>query len=481
MLLEGRRAGTVHQVTDLQADGTAVTLITQSLTVSRMGQAFSAAVRERWRERDGFLELRMEIDLGGELQVIRAAAEAGGIRVEQKQGGRSVQRLTPASGKVLGAYESSRLLRQALARGEERVDYLAFSPDTLRVERVRVRFQGPGAVQDSAGGRHRGVMAEERLTGAPEVVSAMVLDEEGELLYSRSNAGLSVELVRSGPQDAGLAGAPRVEEPAGLLDIAALAIPVEGAARLPPSGRGRGRLRFSGEGVPALERLLRASEGETGDGRYELVRLGEELEVSLGSGTQPGAVASRAAGPGQEHLAPEEAARAAAGRYLGDGYYLGLKDPRLAGILAGCGGAGQAGPQALACLEEAVYSFIRSKNGQHGFAGVPEILDSRAGDCTEHAVLAAALLRRRGIPARLAYGFVLTPQGFVGHAWPEAWVGGRWVWLEPSLPASRRPGAKLRLGSIDPALPVWGQIDSALLLVAGGTRAVVEEWREDDG
>jgi hypothetical protein len=165
----------------------------------------------------------------------------------------------------------------------------------------------------------------------------------------------------------------------------------------------------------------------------------------------------------------EPQAGPAGAEWTGDGFYLDLDDPRLEELLAGCA------PPGFACLEALVDRTIRTKSLQHGFAGVGEVLDSGAGDCTEHALLLAALLRRRGVPARLAYGFLLTEAGFIGHAWTEVLADGGWFWLDPSFPGGRPYAFKLRLGVIDPAQPVWGQIGVSLLAVAGGVRAEVLE------
>lgn len=55
-----------------------------------------------------------------------------------------------------------------------------------------------------------------------------------------------------------------------------------------------------------------------------------------------------------------------------------------------------------------------------------EVLESRRGDCNEHAVLLAALARAAGIPARVIAGAVYANDGFYYHAWNELWVGA-WV------------------------------------------------------
>ncbi|HNX49684.1 MAG TPA: transglutaminase-like domain-containing protein [Thermoanaerobaculaceae bacterium] len=62
------------------------------------------------------------------------------------------------------------------------------------------------------------------------------------------------------------------------------------------------------------------------------------------------------------------------------------------------------------------------------------VLDARVGDCNEHTVLAVALLRAAGLPARAAIGVVWSEDldGFGYHAWPEVWLG-RWVWMDPTF------------------------------------------------
>lgn len=55
-----------------------------------------------------------------------------------------------------------------------------------------------------------------------------------------------------------------------------------------------------------------------------------------------------------------------------------------------------------------------------------EALEARAGDCNEHAVLFAALLRASEIPAKLCVGLVYTRGRFYYHAWNEVFLG-QWV------------------------------------------------------
>jgi hypothetical protein len=57
-------------------------------------------------------------------------------------------------------------------------------------------------------------------------------------------------------------------------------------------------------------------------------------------------------------------------------------------------------------LEAFVRRTVSNKNFSQTFASAAEVAESREGDCTEHAVLLAALCRARELPARVAMGLV---------------------------------------------------------------------------
>ncbi|MCA1959608.1 MAG: lasso peptide biosynthesis protein [Desulfomonile sp.] len=61
------------------------------------------------------------------------------------------------------------------------------------------------------------------------------------------------------------------------------------------------------------------------------------------------------------------------------------------------------------------------------------ILQSGEGDCNEHAVLAAALARAVGLPARVALGLVFMEDAFYYHAWVEYWAGASWFTGDPLM------------------------------------------------
>jgi hypothetical protein len=74
-----------------------------------------------------------------------------------------------------------------------------------------------------------------------------------------------------------------------------------------------------------------------------------------------------------------------------------------------------------------------------GYASAAEAARTRRGDCTESALLLAALARAHGIPARVAFGmaywsrFTARPYVWSPHAWVQVWDGSRWISYDAGL------------------------------------------------
>ncbi len=89
-------------------------------------------------------------------------------------------------------------------------------------------------------------------------------------------------------------------------------------------------------------------------------------------------------------------------------------------------------------IEEFVSKYIKDVSFSVGYASAAEVAESRRGDCTEFAVLTAALCRAVGIPAKVTVGVAYVDDfegktGFGGHAWTEAYVGDKWVGLDSAF------------------------------------------------
>ncbi len=108
---------------------------------------------------------------------------------------------------------------------------------------------------------------------------------------------------------------------------------------------------------------------------------------------------------------------------------------------------------------------------QYAFATALETLQRREGDCKGHAFLLAAVLRARGIPARIATGFRYVSQSntFIGHAWTEAWIDGQWRPFDPSDPTGEIDAAYLQTGELpDMLLPLSSDASVAKAIFSPG-------------
>jgi Transglutaminase-like superfamily len=95
-----------------------------------------------------------------------------------------------------------------------------------------------------------------------------------------------------------------------------------------------------------------------------------------------------------------------------------------------------------------VFENIRDKNFKVAFAAANEVARNLTGDCTEHAVLATAMCRAAGIPARVVVGLVYVEslKGFGFHMWYEIYVNQRWVALDPTYDQSSVDAVHVKIG-----------------------------------
>lgn len=90
-------------------------------------------------------------------------------------------------------------------------------------------------------------------------------------------------------------------------------------------------------------------------------------------------------------------------------------------------------------MEHYVGDKLQKKNFSTAMASAGEVAKTLEGDCTEHSVLLAAMLRAKGIPSRVVVGLVYVDSlsAFGGHMWVEANLNGHWIPLDPTLGRDR--------------------------------------------
>ncbi len=135
------------------------------------------------------------------------------------------------------------------------------------------------------------------------------------------------------------------------------------------------------------------------------------------------------------------------GEYTAANSVLQIDDPELVRMAREGQGDAKSPREVALALERYVHEVVDEKNFSHGFATAAEVAKTHAGDCTEHAVLLAALARLCGLPSRVAIGLVYVERaaGFGYHMWTEVYLDGAWVPLDAVVAGGGTSAAYLKL------------------------------------
>lgn len=261
--------------------------------------------------------------------------------------------------------------------------------------------------------------------GNQAIVSQLWLDAQGRTLRSWIPA-IEQEIVRTTREDA---LRPTGERPLDLL--AASVVPLRKERVPSPQARTI---------VYRVRRKDGAIQGLFAEGVGQQVHLIDpqtaELRVQRVTPDEPADLPAAA-----DSLPPGEAERRPSSFVQSD-------DPQIVALARQAAGR-ETDPWRVACaLERFVFEAVRNTDFSQAFATAAEVARTLEGECTEHAVLLAALCRARQIPARVAFGLVYYPpqRGFAYHMWTEVWIADRWVPLDGTLGQGRVPPDHLKLG-----------------------------------
>jgi hypothetical protein len=103
-----------------------------------------------------------------------------------------------------------------------------------------------------------------------------------------------------------------------------------------------------------------------------------------------------------------------------------------------------------------VYQKMTHKSLDVALATASEVARTLQGDCTEHAVLLAALARANGLPSRGVFGMVAVPGSYSSgtltfgyHMWTQVYVTGRWMDVDAALNQPVPDATHIALGISD--------------------------------
>lgn len=142
-----------------------------------------------------------------------------------------------------------------------------------------------------------------------------------------------------------------------------------------------------------------------------------------------------------------------------DAPYIESREPAIKAAATQAMAGGFNRSDSLDKLSDWVFRSIAKKPS----AGIPSalaVLNTRSGDCNEHAVLFTALARSAGIPTRIQLGAVYQSGRFYYHAWPACLLDGRWDEFEPTFGDHRADAARISLAHGD--LSAAGELAGAI-------------------
>jgi len=196
-------------------------------------------------------------------------------------------------------------------------------------------------------------------------------------------------------------------------------------------------------------------------------RTTSEVELLLEAGVQPLG----------RPLNEEEKAR-----YLGSTLSVTADDERVVDLARRLTGeVPESGPGAEEALEaaRAAYDWVRRNVRKEFVIGYPaagDVIETRRGDCNEHAALVAALCRAAGVPCKAVAGVVHLNGSFYYHAWNEVYVeeAGRAGWLPVDAAFGQWPAdaTHIRFVEGDPAeqaaiMALFGSLRISVLPTGG--------------
>lgn len=382
----------------------------EHITMRRFGQQIKMISRTKTEEtEDGhLLNYTFEME-NPPAQSTRSVGtiEGASLKIESTIAGRTSTRNLKWNDSILSPMYQDRLLReQPLKPGESR-SLRVFMPELANIADIRLQADDYREVKLHDGSLKKLLKVRISQSILPGVEMRAYLDENGESL--RVEAGLLDMVTWTVPKEVAL------QEIAGAeLDVTVDAL-IE--VKNPPADVHRQNsavYRMTTPGRDPVEFLPKSD-------IQQVKRISDDTaEITLTARRPQRNVRSTEKAPEKD---------------LGETEFLQTSD---AGVQdhARRAAAGSSDPGTIAIrMEQYVHKNLKEKNFSTALASAAEVAKNLEGDCTEHAVLLAAMLRVKNIPSRVAVGLVYAERyaAFAGHMWTEAWLNGKWVPLDATL------------------------------------------------
>lgn len=428
--LAGGDAGYAHVArVVMMPEGDGAPLVQSSeetqMKIGRLGSTIEVHAQvETWERLDGSLvRIRSVSKLSANETVSEVEFRDGKAILTTKGVGKTRTKEIDCPADTLGPYALTRKIERELANPGHSFEARIWSTDLSKAIAIKVRIVGEEEIE------HRGekirairVETEPQVKGIPKSVSFGLLDgtelrTEVEILGMKmiARAATKEEALAAGGRSAKLS--PELFTPTMVVESSFLPAPRR-AERAVVRVRPR-----EGAKLELVEDDRQRSLGRLADGA---------MLFELRAVTPPVGLRGKRPLPVDPATLPAEAQEA-----LLPSSMIQSDAPEILAIAQQVVGEEPEAWRAAQALEAWVEANLTDKNMDVAFASALEVCKDRSGDCTEHAVLLAALCRSAGIPARVAMGLLYIGGIWGGHAWNEVWIDGRWYALDATLGLGR--------------------------------------------
>lgn len=418
LLMQGERAGWMRATQTTDEQGRVFTDNQMEMKLLRMNQEMEISMRSRFVETADGEPLRMAVrqDMGMSPQETRYIFKDGHVIEKSRQLGRTIEKERPLPpGPWLTPAETRAFVAKRLEAGATEIVYSTLDP-FVGLDPMKVATEVIGETTVEVMGKTVPAV-EWRTTNSymPSIETVSFVDDQGVDIRSKVSFGVvDMDVIAADKE----------------LALSAFTAPELMATTMVQPDRPIERPRT----LRRAEFLVRATNGDLPDmdagGAQRVERIDDgSARIIVDLDAMPAALPAEAEDPKYR-----EASRTA-----------DSDDPRVRALVAEATKGVEGDPLDRArAMRSFVHRYVEYKDLGVGFATASEVSETQQGDCSEHGVLLAAMLRADGIPSRVVSGlvyvdqFMTTEQSFGYHMWTQGLfeVDGemRWIDLDATLP-----------------------------------------------
>jgi hypothetical protein len=419
--LDGGKAGYFHttvRAVDREGQKLQHTNLELDLTLKRFGDTLRQHMEVTSDETaDGKVTGVSMTQMLGEKQqmVLTGIVEGNQLHVTVK-GEFHIDKKIGWNDQVVGLYKQQRLFRDRRVKPGDSFSYLSYEPQVNAVVNVQVTVGNEEEVEVLPGKTKKRLL---RVLVTPDKIQGVQLppltgwlDKDGEFVRSQIDLPGFGTLVRyRTTREAARA-------PGRLIDIGQ-----KQNIRLNRS------IPHPQETDTVVYRITLKGETDVGtafaqDGRQEIRNVkGNSLEVHIHAVREPHP---------KDHAAP------VAPEFLKSNYFLNSDDGRVKDLARQAVGREKDPWKRAQLIERWVHTHMRKWDFGEAMATADHVARTLKGDCTEYAMLTAAMCRAVDVPSRTAIGLVYfddaSRRPMMGyHMWTEVWISGQWIPIDATL------------------------------------------------